>query len=160
MAVNVTDLDRSIAFYSTVLGYRLMGTWDLAGAGMEQGMRLPSGAHGRNAFLRGSSVLGQVELVQWSVPSADRTPVRPGEPGHMLLSFWVEADEIDAVYARFVEAGGTGYSAPARVDIDGTEIRVFVGEDPDGTMLEFLVRPERAAAAAGASAARIEGSTS
>ncbi len=150
MAVNVTDLDRSIAFYTTVLGYRLTGTWDLSGAGMEQGMRLPPGAHGRNAFLRGSSVLGQVELVQWSVPSADRTPVRPGEPGHMLLSFWVDGEEIDAVHARLVAAGGTAYSAPTRVDIDGTEIRVFVAEDPDGTMLEFLVRPERGPAPPGA----------
>lgn len=137
VAVNVTNLTRSVKFYCEALGYQAVGGWPLSGDGMETVMRVPNGTTGQNTFLRGAEAKVQIELVQWDgLPGS--VPARPGERGIVLLSYTVTVDEIHDLWAKIKAAGGTCATAPTDVQIAGQELIAFLAEDPDGNLLEFI----------------------
>lgn len=153
VAINVTDLDRSIAFYEHALGYRTTVRTELTDARTAVAMRLPTGTTGRAAILQGERQIGQIELIQWGVPdreehenTRDATLLhRPNlGPGVLLISFEVNAEEMKETYDRMQQLGAECYSPPTEVHVGGFgDISAFLAEDPDGTILEFVTLPRR-----------------
>ncbi len=136
IGIQVTDLDRSIRFYSDVFGfaelYRLDFKDNEVAATMEQ-----EGAF-RSAMLLRDDV--RIELLQWvDVPvsgSGERKPMT--ELGFTHLSFRV--DGIDDLTEAVVAAGGAVH--PQTLSYVGADPATSTGllyyTDPDGTRIEVM----------------------
>lgn len=144
VALTVTDLQRSIAFYRDILGFHPMLDISIEGSNMERLLQLHPGTTGRSVILQqGSEPIGQVELIQFDPPLDPSTkPKRPGDPGVFLLSFQVQDEELQAVYLRLQERGVRFYTDPQGVSFAGLgSARAVVCEDPDGIMIELIQLP-------------------
>lgn len=141
--LSVTDLDRSIAFYRDVLGFRQTVTGVVDDAEHEVYLRIPPGTTGKVAVMQsGSHAMGAVELVQWDPPRPATPPKRPGDPGVCLLAFEVTGEELAEVHDRLVAQGVACWSEPMPMHIEGYgDIAAVVFEDPDGVMIELLTLP-------------------
>lgn len=150
VTLSVRDLDISVEFYRDVLGFRRTLTGTVDDREHEEYLHLAPGTTGKVAVMQsGESVIGAVELVQWSPPLPDTGPKRPGDPGVFLLAFEVMEESMDAVHQRVVAAGIECWSEPMHMHIEGYgEITALVFEDPDGVMIELLTLPSLEAARA------------
>jgi lactoylglutathione lyase len=135
IGIGVTDLDRSIRFYSDVFGftelYRLDFNDDEVAATMEQ-----SGAF-RSAMLLRDDV--RIELLQWvDVPTSGGGKKPMTELGFTHLSFRVE--DVDDLTEAVVAAGGAVH--PQTLSYVGPEGSTRTGllyyTDPDGTRIEVM----------------------
>ncbi|MEM8793870.1 MAG: VOC family protein [Pseudomonadota bacterium] len=118
--LKVADLDRSIAFYSGVLGFDVIARYE-------------SGA----AFLSAGGYHHHLGLNTWQ--SAGGTPPPPGHTGlyHTAFLYPTRADLADAV-RRVVDAG---YEITGKAD-HGVSEAVYLN-DPDGNGVElYRDRPE------------------
>ena len=122
VALTVTDLDRSIAFYTDVLGFRL-GRWLRGPAGPTQIVFVDTPGGGR------------VELFhheEGAAPAAPRTDNRTLGWNH--LAFGVT--DIDAEVAR-LKGLGVRFTVEPRPKGEAA-IRVAFFPDPDGNTLELF----------------------
>jgi lactoylglutathione lyase len=155
VAVNVSDLERSLRFYSGVLGLRATLRMDLSGQTFERLLRLPAGTTGRVAYVQGDGRVGQIELIEWTLPEpatereretrgrADASPPALGfaVPGLRLLSFSV-SEPLEGWRARFEDHGVRCWSEPIRLALpDYGAIDAMVAEDPDGNLVEIVRLP-------------------
>jgi catechol 2,3-dioxygenase-like lactoylglutathione lyase family enzyme len=122
IALTVSDLDRSIAFYTDVLGFRL-GRW----------LRGPDGPT-RIVFVDvpGGGRLELFAYAEGTIPAAPRTDNRTLGWNHVAFG----VPDIDAEVARLQARGVTfrvlpGAKQPGR-------IRVAFFGDPDGNTLELF----------------------
>lgn len=148
VAISVTDLDRSVAFYRDTLGLRLTVQTTVGDPEHDLYLRLPRGTSADVAILQsGSTTVGEVELIQWSFQSSPppaTPPKRPGDPGPFALAFEVTGEELETVCRRMAEQQVEFWSEPITSHIDGYgDIRAVVCEDPDGTLIELLTLPSR-----------------
>ena len=144
VAMSVRDLERSIVFYGEGLGLRKTLEMKVQGETLHRRLRIPKGATGRAVYFQGPTKIGQIELIQWDLPvPADSKPKRPGDPGAFALSFQMASvDEMHALHARLVKMGVECYAGPEHSDLDNYgRITMFVCEDPDGVMIEFVNLP-------------------
>jgi catechol 2,3-dioxygenase-like lactoylglutathione lyase family enzyme len=143
VALCVRDLERSVAFYCDVLGFKK--SLDIRLDDPERNTRLleaPPGTRARSAMLRKArSTVGQIELIQLDPPLPDPAgPPPTGTPGVLLLSFEVTGEELDAIHARLVARGIRCHGKPEAIEIPGYgPIESLVFRDPDGVMLELVV---------------------
>ena len=148
VAITVTDLDRSVAFYQDILGLRLTIHTTVSDPEHDQYLRLPPGTSAEVAILQsGANTVGEVELIQWSFPTnapPASPPKRPGDPGPFALAFEVTGEDLATVCKRMREQQVPFWSDPITSHIEGYgDIRAVVCEDPDGTMIELLTLPSR-----------------
>ena len=129
--LSVGDLERSHRFYADVLGFHIT----------EDTFSLPQ-FEIRGRVLRNDAGV-RIELFE-------RQGARPGRPGHpadsALVHGWFQVAlrvaDARATFDHVVAAGATPVMAP-RVAPDGRAIFAFIA-DPDGTLIEFLQRPDDA----------------
>ncbi|MEQ1889565.1 MAG: VOC family protein [Alphaproteobacteria bacterium] len=146
VAITVSDIERSIAFYRDVLGFRKTLDVPLTNAIVERVLRLHPDVKGRSVIMQqGPSQIGEVELIQFENTGLKPSgPKRPGDPGMFLLSFSVSGEVIDDTKTR-LEALGLGvqcYGAPTTIELpEYGDIRVIIFEDPDGIMIELVQLP-------------------
>jgi catechol 2,3-dioxygenase-like lactoylglutathione lyase family enzyme len=138
VGVCVRDLERSIRFYRDGLGFKEMGTLDIAGQPTATLLGLPD-VELNAVYLERDGF--RIELIYYPTPgtvgSADARPTN--QPG--LTHFAIRVSNLDEVIEKLVSLGG-------RV-LDGTRIcneefqahLVYV-TDPDGTRLELADLPE------------------
>ena len=146
VAIAVSNMERSVAFYREILGFRETLDMPLRSPGLERLLRLRPGTTGRSVIMQqGLSMVGEVELVQFSPPPTTPTPAKgAGGLGAFLLSFEVRGEELTAVYQRLVEKGIACYSEPQFVELPGYgTMRAVIFEDPDGQMIELVELPSR-----------------
>ena len=142
VTVVVSDLERSERFYVHLLGYRPTLRMRVGGADTEEGLGLPPGTTGEVVYLQGPTRIGQVELVRWDTEPGTQARTSYRDLGPMVICFSVDDAELEAAYARARELGARLHSVPHRSRLDNYgEIGVFVAEDPDGTMVEFVSLP-------------------
>jgi catechol 2,3-dioxygenase-like lactoylglutathione lyase family enzyme len=117
VGLNVTDLDRSIAFYGTTLGFALQE------AGESQGRRW--------AFMARD---GHLMITLWQQASGR---YGAGQPGLHHLGLLVDSmDEVDAVYAMLTQAGIPVRYGGVVPHGAGEDSGGLFFEDPDGIRLE------------------------
>jgi glyoxylase I family protein len=115
VAITVKDIDASIAWYKSMLGFSVNRIRDIP----ERGMRI--------AFLEaGGHAMLELFGFSDSQPTKEGPILRPEETGIKHLSFFVE--DLDATYQRLRAAGITFTTA--------TSTRA-VFQDPDGIVLEL-----------------------
>lgn len=144
VAVAVSDMEQSIAFYRDILGFRKTLDMALDSPSLNRLLRMRPGTTGRSVILQqGLSTVGEVELVQFSPAPTPPTPAKgPGGLGAFVLSFEVRDEELDAVYQRLLKKGVACYSEPQDVELPGYgAMRAVIFEDPDGQMIELIQLP-------------------
>lgn len=143
---HVSDLDRSVQFYSEMLGMELVLRQDQSG---DYTARLVGyrDARLRVAQLRigerseGSFSTHDLELVEYSSPRVAAAPIERARPGTAHLAFVV--DDLANEYERLTTAGVDFVSPPNEITSGvnrGGACCYFL--DPDGITLE-LVQPHR-----------------
>ncbi|CAL9463263.1 VOC family protein [Streptomyces griseomycini] len=118
VGLNVTDLDRSLAFYRDVLGFALIGE------GKEEGRRY--------AFLGQD---GNLVLTLWQQAGE---PYDGGRAGLHHLAFEAESIERVREYEAALRAHGTDFAHDGVVaHAEGAASGGIFFHDPDGTRLEI-----------------------
>jgi catechol 2,3-dioxygenase-like lactoylglutathione lyase family enzyme len=143
LAINCSDLDRSVEFYETVLGFQPLAR---VSPGMQSGAAL--GMDGdiefEMAYLddpRRADAFA-LDLVQWKTPGPTGEPSREANRlGPFRLAFMT--DDIDRDHAALVERGVHCWSPPADLDMGPgmPDLRALLFDDPDGTVLELIESP-------------------
>ncbi|MEB3981106.1 VOC family protein [Mycobacterium sp. 663a-19] len=130
VCIGVSDMDRSLGFYTAVLGMDVVFDVELEGAGLDA----VTGGAAQNGRMVGGLIGGaMVELLfLGGLPAGPRGP----HLGYTNVSFRV-ADLDDAYEA--LRRDHPGVRADAAVDIGG--VRMFFVYDPDDTPIEMLELP-------------------
>jgi lactoylglutathione lyase len=144
VALAVSDMERSIAFYRDILGFRKTLDMPLGSPSLDRLLRMKPGTTGRSVIMQqGLSLVGEVELVQFFPAPSTPTPAKgAGGIGAFLLSFAVRDEEMADVYQRLLKQGIKCYSEPQEVELPKFgAMQAVVFEDPDGTMIELVQLP-------------------
>jgi len=127
----VSDIDRSLDFYTNTLGFKLEGRFEPQGPGIEQITGFP-GAHLLVAFVYVGDF--RLELIQYAAPKGIKLDTSTNNTGSAHVALWV--DDIDRTYAELTAKGVRFKGAPAR-SLPGRP-RVAYFTDPDGITLELV----------------------
>ncbi|HEY6474901.1 MAG TPA: VOC family protein [Acidimicrobiales bacterium] len=131
----VSDLERSLAFYSGALGFEKAESHEI-GSEFAALMDLPDVAVTSQFIRRGPTA---IELLAFSEPSpfGDTTRRAVNQLGLTHLSFRVA--DVEAVAARVVELGGAIVeSSRTTIDFGGTALQFVYCTDPDGVRVELM----------------------
>jgi len=142
----VSDLDRSVAFYTERLGFELIHTQEQSNAYTRKLVGYPD-AHLRIAQLvvpgqpRGLSS-HDLELVQYLQPKGSRGEAEICNPGAAHLALTV--DDIHLRYRELAAEGVKFYSPPNNITagINAGGFTCYL-EDPDQIVLEMVQPPAR-----------------
>ena len=139
-ALTVSDADRSIAFYETLLGVPMITrkTWDVPYVGEIVGYAdlVLEGAF----FQLPNGVI--LELLEYKTPPAGVVDMESYNAGNAHLC--LVTDDMTADYVRLQAAGYNTFRSEAPVDIPWGPYRggrACYLRDPDGTSIELLEEP-------------------
>ena len=140
VSVTCADFDRSLAFYTELLGLPILDQGVVSGADLEAVIGM-SDVHLRFAEI-GFGEGGFLELFEYVSPRGEPVRSRTCDPGD--VHFCLTVEDVDAVFARLTEAGVTiRSSAPVRLSGgDWKGAGVFYCLDPDGVTIEIIEFPE------------------
>jgi catechol 2,3-dioxygenase-like lactoylglutathione lyase family enzyme len=137
----VTDMERSVRFYTEVLGGKKTAEVQLEGEWIGRIVGL-AGVKARAVFVEFPGGGPRIELLRYETPAGEARPenARANTLGLRHLAFRV--DDIGAMTARLRAAGVTLFSEPVRVPAG--VVSFAAGEktlvyflDPDGVILEL-----------------------
>lgn len=134
----VSDMEKSLAFYTGVLGYEVFFDRELRPGLINEVVALPPGARARMALLvRRGSAAPAVELIQCSA-SAKSLAAEAGPDHWGLFALVFAVADLDALLAHAGAAGYRVWSGPLETtDAAGTPVRAAVVRGPDDVLLEF-----------------------
>lgn len=137
----VSDLKRSVCFYTEVLGLEETRRAHLEGAWIESVAALP-GVQADVAYVQPRGGGPRIELIQYTSPPGAEIPESglANTVGLRHIAFRVR--DMAAAYARLEAAGVVFFSAPIGVpnevvQHDAGEKRLCYFRDPDGVLLEL-----------------------
>jgi len=142
---NVTDLDRSRAFYEAI-GFKVVNDFSQvssAGASREIGLapilNLPADCDAKALLLAltDDAHTTRLDLIEWIRPKSTQAPrsdlARIGF-GRLCL----KVRDAHKIHDILVGGGFKPYSPPVLIDMGGTQQYCFCCEDPDGIVMEFM----------------------
>lgn len=138
----VTDMERSVRFYSDLLGLRRGFETILEGEWVERVTGLP-GARAHCVFMETDDPAVRLELLQYLSPEGQALDANrlPNTQGLRHLAFTLEGEgALDAVLARLREADVAVVSDPVTVPFRVANLgrkRLCYFYDPDGAILEL-----------------------
>jgi lactoylglutathione lyase len=115
--INVTDLERSVAFYEAI-GLQDIGRTALPEAKIDE------------AIVANPDKGGRIQLAVWHERSG------PIDHGNALWKLYIKTNDVDRMYAEAMAFGCESVTAPFVTDRWPTKI-AFV-HDPDGYLVEFV----------------------
>jgi catechol 2,3-dioxygenase-like lactoylglutathione lyase family enzyme len=139
----VSDMDRAIAFYSTVLTFEKVSDTEVAGDGFEH-LEGVFGARARVVRMR----LGdeQIELTEYLAPRGRPIPVDSRSQDRWFQHVAIIVSDMDKAYALLrankVQHASTGPQRLPDWNPNAGGIKAFYFKDPDGHTLEILEFPE------------------
>ncbi|MDO8751498.1 MAG: VOC family protein [Dehalococcoidia bacterium] len=130
----VSDLNRSVAFYRDVIGFKVDVTLETESAAIKQITGFPD-AHLKIAHLLLGSF--RLELIQYLAPKG--RPVDPStcNVGTAHIAFY--ADNVDSTYRELQAKGVRFKGAPVAAAAGRPRVAYFL--DPDGITLELSQSP-------------------
>lgn len=132
----VSDIERSRAFYTGVLGFEVVGEFDFDDAATAQVMGVP-GCKFKGIFMKRDGM--RIEIIGFTEPPPDRNVRRrrANEIGHSHLSFYVKSlnDALD-----YLRSKGVPIEEETRTTL-GMGIECCVVRDPDGFPIEIVEQP-------------------
>jgi catechol 2,3-dioxygenase-like lactoylglutathione lyase family enzyme len=137
VGITVSDLERSVAWYSTLLG--LVGDMSVGGSGesLERIVQVP-GASTTGMLLKAGNT--RLELIQYHSPPGLPFSARNCDVGASHVCF--EVSDIHEAYEELI-AEGVVFSTPPQYidsgDLEGYTVVYF--RDPDGLQLELIQLP-------------------
>ncbi len=143
IGLTVSDLDRSLAFYTDVLGFEKMGEREISGASFARLVGVPD-ARARVATLRLGDEL--LELTEYAAPRGRPAPADWRSNDRWFQHVAIIVRDMDSAFARLQAAGVRHASAggPQRLpdwNRNAGGIRAFYFRDPDDHPLEILWFP-------------------
>jgi catechol 2,3-dioxygenase-like lactoylglutathione lyase family enzyme len=137
--LTVSDLERSLGFWRDALGMVEAFSQEKQGGYLEAILAEP-GAHVLMTHLEFPGGGHRIELFEFVAPEGQHVRPRPRDVGFSHVC--VAVDDIEAVLARLLAAGGQALSPP--IDVDTGANRggrgVYV-RDPDGHVVELFTPP-------------------
>jgi lactoylglutathione lyase len=118
--IYVSDIERSIRFYTEVIGLELQGRTEIEDV--------------HEAHLAAAEGGGRLQLAE---RYRDGSPI---DHGFALWKIYMNVDDCEEVHARVVAAGGRSTMVPTR--LDRWPVTVAFVEDPDGYTVELVQRHE------------------
>jgi len=115
--INVTDLDRTVAFYEA-LGLTCTSRTEIE--------------HALEAVLEHPDKGSKMQLAQQKEQDG------PIDMGTAFWKLYVNTDDIDATYTAAIDAGATSISPPTR--LDRWPVTIAFVSDPDGYQVELVQR--------------------
>lgn len=119
--IYVSDIERSISFYTDVIGLKLQGRTEIDDV--------------HEAHLAADEGGGRLQLAERYEGG------RPIDHGFALWKIYMNVDDCAATHARAVEAGCVSTMAPTR--LDRWPVTVAFVDDPDGYNVEIIERHDR-----------------
>lgn len=139
--VVVTDLARSVKFYTELLGFRLTREATLEGEWIDRIVGL-KGVRGRVAYVVATAGEPRIELLCYDTPVGENPAVNARANTVGLRHFALRVDNIAAMTATLRAAGVEVFSDPVKVP--GGVVQHDQGEktlvyflDPDGVIIEL-----------------------
>jgi catechol 2,3-dioxygenase-like lactoylglutathione lyase family enzyme len=139
VSVSTADLDRSISFYSDLLGIPMVDRGEDASEQLRQVVGVD------DVSIRWADLdLGEervLELLEFITPRGGSIPGSLWNPGSGHIGLWV--DDLDALHARLLEANVPVRSRPVTWREPGPwdGVRILFAIDPDGVWVELVERP-------------------
>jgi len=147
VAINVSDLERSVAFYRDALGLRKVLEMHADKPASARMLHLPlRGLNIRSVMMvQGSSTVGEIELMEVAPRRKKPTPPkRPDDLGIWIVSFEVKGEPIEDVVKRLRAMDVKFFSDIEEMDLEGyAPMKAVIFEDPDGNLLELVQLPTR-----------------
>jgi catechol 2,3-dioxygenase-like lactoylglutathione lyase family enzyme len=133
----VSDLDRSIAFYTDALGMKLLNVAERDPSFSAQVTGIP-GAHLRIAYVEAAGF--RIELIQYLSPPGQKLDTRTCNIGSAHVAFNV--DDLQGMYDAMAAKDVTFISPPCTVPSGPNKGgKAVYLEDPDNNTLEFIEPP-------------------
>jgi glyoxylase I family protein len=132
----VSDIERSRAFYTDVLGFEVVGEFDFDDPATAKVMGVP-GCKFKGIFMKRDGM--RIEIIGFSEPAPDRSVRKrqANEIGHSHLSFYVKSLNESLDYLR---SKGVTIEENTRTTL-GMGIECCVVRDPDGFPIEIVEQP-------------------
>ena len=132
----VRDIEKSVQFYTEVLGMRMAGRMEFHDGFIEQVLAFPQ-AHIKGGFVD-TGEGHQLELIQYVSPESGSVSINRNDLGAAHLAFFVE--DIDRFYAATSDKGLDYLNPPAPLEGENGKVvyKVCYAQDPDGNWLEFV----------------------
>ncbi|ETW99245.1 MAG: hypothetical protein ETSY1_15700 [Candidatus Entotheonella factor] len=130
----VSDVDRSVTFYTDALGMKLLNISERDSEFSEQVTGIP-GAHLKIAYVEAANY--RIELIQYLAPAAEKIDTRTCNVGSAHVAFNV--DDLQGMYEEMSGKGVKFISEPCTIPAGPNKGgKVVYLEDPDSNTLEFI----------------------
>jgi catechol 2,3-dioxygenase-like lactoylglutathione lyase family enzyme len=137
LAVNSTDLDRSVAFY-TRLGFQVVADRTVRNEKVKEAFAVPSGdlrfVHLRLGDDANATLL---DIVQWYNPSTAGSPGTPPQHQRGITRFAVLTEDTERVYRELSADGVEFLTKPTTVMTPEGGWKVCLAVDPDGVVVQI-----------------------
>ncbi|HEY3613539.1 MAG TPA: VOC family protein [Gaiellales bacterium] len=139
VAITVSDLDRSLAFYRDALGLQEVERHRLEGEGISAMAGKPGVVMDVVRLTTGNPAAILVDLQQYVQPEGPTSTAELGDVAHTHVCFVV--NDIEAACAELRGRGVTLVSDPVSFELESGRLRVVFVKDPDGAVIELVEYP-------------------